>query len=195
MCGADLRGRVTWKCQSRVRDLWDSESLFPFQWVTRFLLSRLIPIDSIRAQDFSDTSRTPNPQMPLLTVRAIEAHEPRPSPTSSPRSRSAVTHRTGRLTYAPRSLHRQGLGRRAPVSPAPGVRRRPRPAEARGRLCRSRAYPGPGARRGRLACGGGGATRGRGGRAPAADAGMDRRWRQQFATTLKRSAAPRMGCR
>lgn len=40
-------------------------------------LCQVVPTDSIRARDLSDTSRTRNPHMPLLTVRAIDAHKPR----------------------------------------------------------------------------------------------------------------------
>jgi hypothetical protein len=40
-------------------------------------LSRAVPADSICARRFSDTGRT---RMPLLTVRAVEAHRPRTQP-------------------------------------------------------------------------------------------------------------------
>lgn len=40
-------------------------------------MCQMVPTDSIRSKDFSDTSRTRNPRMPLLTVRAIDAHKPR----------------------------------------------------------------------------------------------------------------------
>lgn len=40
-------------------------------------MCQAVPTDSNRARDFSDTSRTRNPHMPLLTVRAIDAHKPR----------------------------------------------------------------------------------------------------------------------
>lgn len=47
------------------------------QWFTADSLCHGVSLYTIRARDFSDTSRTRNPQMPLLTVRAVDAHKPR----------------------------------------------------------------------------------------------------------------------
>ena len=48
-------------------------------WVHR-ILTQAVPADSIRSQDFSDTSRTRKPQDALLTVRAIDTHKPKAEP-------------------------------------------------------------------------------------------------------------------